>query len=158
MGLTHVSSDNLPSMVDVSEKCITTRRAAAQAIVDFPLSVILDVEGAEIHSKKGPVFATAIVAGTQAAKQTSQLIPFCHGLALDSCRISLKISGPHRIEINCEVKTRGPTGVEMEAIIGATVAAATVYDMCKALTHEIVIGPIQLLAKSGGKHDFTSIS
>ncbi len=157
MGLTHVSSDNLPSMVDVSEKNITTRRAVAQAVVDFPSSIILDMEGTEIQSKKGPVFATAIVAGTQAAKQTPQLIPFCHALALDGCRISITISGPHRITISCEVKTRGPTGVEMEAIMGATVAATTVYDMCKALSHEIVIGPIQLLAKSGGKHDFTSI-
>jgi cyclic pyranopterin phosphate synthase len=145
-------------MVDVSEKTITTRRAVARSVVSFPSNVILDVEGTEIPSKKGPVFATAIVAGTQAAKQTSHLIPFCHALALDSCLISIKIVGPHSIEIQCEVKTRAPTGVEMEAIIGATVAATTVYDMCKALTHEIVIGPIQLLAKSGGKHDFTAIS
>lgn len=156
--MTHVSADNQPSMVDVSEKKTTIRRALARASLQFPASLTLDVEGSEIQSKKGPVFATAIVAGTHAAKQTANLIPFCHALSLDSCLISIRISGPHSIEILCEVKTRAPTGVEMEAIIGVTIAAATVYDMCKALTHEITIGPVQLLAKSGGKHDFTAIS
>lgn len=158
MKLTHVSADNQPSMVDVSAKSITIRRAVAHARVQFPQSLTLDGSETEIQSKKGPVFATAIVAGTQAAKQTANLIPLCHALTLDSCLITIKIASPHSLEILCEVKTRAPTGVEMEAIMGATVAATTVYDMCKALTHDIVIGPIQLLAKSGGKHDFSTIS
>lgn len=157
MTLTHIDKDGQPSMVDVSAKLETRRTALARASLRFPEHVCLIVQDGEIHSKKGPVFATAIVAGTQGAKRTADLIPFCHHLALDSCKISISIVDSHHIEILCEVKTRGPTGVEMEAIMGVTIAATTVYDMCKALTHEISIGPIELLAKSGGKRDFSKI-
>jgi cyclic pyranopterin phosphate synthase len=108
----------------------------------------------EVMSAKGPVFATAIIAGTQAAKATSQLIPFCHAVALEDCKISCVMVSPSVIAITCGVKSRGRTGVEMEALTGVTVAALTIYDMCKALSHEIVIGPIELVAKSGGKSDF----
>lgn len=157
MILTHVNAENQPSMVDISEKSETRRTALACASLRFPEHVCLVMQDGEIHSKKGPVFATAIVAGTQGAKRTADLIPFCHHLALDSCKISISIVDSHQIDILCEAKTRGPTGVEMEAIMGATLAATTVYDMCKALTHEISIGPIELLAKSGGKRDFRKI-
>lgn len=143
-------------MVDISDKKINLRIARARAAIQFPQSFNLNENDTEIQSKKGPVFATAIIAGTQAAKQTSQLIPFCHVLSLDSCHFSIKIVGPQSIEVICEVKTRAPTGVEMEAIVGASLAATTIYDMCKALSHEIKIGPIELLSKSGGKHDFTT--
>jgi cyclic pyranopterin phosphate synthase len=151
--LTHIDQNNLPTMVDVSDKKTTVRTATASAIVSFPedLSLFSD---REIHTKKGPVISTSIIAGTLAAKKTADLIPFCHSIALDSCKFEVKNINPHCIEIFCTTKTNATTGVEMEAIVGATIAAATVYDMCKALSHHIVIGPISLVSKSGGKHDY----
>ena len=110
----------------------------------------------EIHSKKGPVFQTAIIAGVMAAKKTHELIPFCHPLGLESCKIQVNVDNNQDLVIVCECKVSGKTGVEMEALTGATVAALTVYDMCKALSHQIIIGETKLLTKSGGKSGYVA--
>ena len=149
--LSHVGPDNLPNMVDISSKAPSERRALARAVVTFPESSANLRGGGEIHTKKGPVLATAIVAGTMAAKKTSDLIPFCHQVPLTSCQLRIEILDEKTLEIRCEAKTYGTTGVEMEALLGAMTAAATVYDMCKAISHQIVIGPVELLEKTGGK-------
>ena len=151
--LSHIDESNRPTMVDVSEKAVTHREARARSIVHLPDAVRAAIEGDEIQSKNGPVFATAIIAGVMAAKKTHELIPFCHPLGLEKCNISIEVDeGDVVIECLCRVSHK--TGVEMEALTGASVAALTVYDMCKALSHDIVIGETRLLAKSGGKADF----
>lgn len=153
MILTHVDENGQPRMVDVSEKAPTQREASARAIVDLPAEFPVFAEAERAVTPKGPIFATAIIAGILAVKKTHDLIPFCHPLAIDSCCFQLTAKTSSRLEIICTVKTRAVTGVEMEAIVGASMAAATVYDMCKALTHNILIGPIELIRKSGGKRD-----
>ena len=141
-------------MVDVSAKDITTRLAAAKSVVSLPAEVLDIIENDEIHTKKGPVFQTAILAGIMGAKKTSDLIPLCHPLPLSKCDIDISINGDRKVIILAEVKTTGKTGVEMEALTAASVAALTIYDMCKAFSHDIVIESIQLQSKSGGKRDF----
>jgi len=111
----------------------------------------------EIASAKGPVFSTAIVAGTMAVKKTSDLIPFCHPLPVESCKINIHIVNHTDVVVNCDVQVTHKTGVEMEALVGASVAALTVYDMCKALSHEIIIKETKLIKKTGGKSDFNYI-
>jgi cyclic pyranopterin phosphate synthase len=152
--LSHIDQDNQPTMVDVSHKEATDRRAHARTIVEFP-SVIGDrfVDG-DIQTAKGPVFATAIVAGVMAAKRTHELIPFCHPLGLDDCKITIEMDDICHAMIDCRCKVHHKTGVEMEALTGASVAALTIYDMCKALSHDIVIGQTRLVSKTGGKKDF----
>lgn len=119
------------------------------------------MEQNEIFSKKGPVFATAIVAGVMAAKKTSEIIPFCHPIPLESCQIDVKIGNAGEcdetipITVDCTTKTSGKTGVEMEALVGANSAALCIYDMLKAVSHEIEISDIKLISKSGGKSLFT---
>ncbi len=140
-------------MVDVSEKAVTHREARARCIVHLPEAVRSAVDGDEIQSKKGPVFATAIIAGVMAAKKTHELIPFCHPLGLEDCDVSIRLDDADAI-IECTCRVHHKTGVEMEALTGASVAALTIYDMCKALSHDIVIGPTRLLEKRGGKEDF----
>ena len=105
----------------------------------------------DIQSKKGPVFQTAIVAGVMAAKKTHELIPFCHPLGIENCKLEIAVNEKREIVIECRVEVHHKTGVEMEALTGATVAALTVYDMCKALSHEIVIKDVRLIEKRGGK-------
>ena len=153
--MTHINSKNMPEMVDVSEKPFSFRKASARAIVTLPSEFDLFETGKEIQTPKGAVISTAIIAGTFGAKQTSALIPFCHNLSLDDCKFSFLALSPCRLEILCSVKTRASTGVEMEAITGVTIAAVTVYDMCKSLTPNITIGSIELMEKSGGKNDFS---
>jgi cyclic pyranopterin phosphate synthase len=146
-------------MVDVSNKDVTVRVARSRAVVTLEAGVeLFGKDATEVLSSKGPVFGTAIVAGTLAAKRTADLIPFCHPLDIDSCRFEVKVLGSASVALECEVKTRGRTGVEMEAIVGVSIAAATIYDMCKSLGHGIVIGPIELLSKTGGKNDFGKTS
>lgn len=140
-------------MVDVSRKEATERSAHAQTVVNLPREVMQQVSGEEIESKKGPVFATAIIAGVMAAKKTHELIPFCHPLGLDDCSIQIKLAGNDAV-IDCRCKVVHKTGVEMEALTGASVAALTLYDMLKAMSHDIVISETRLLAKTGGKRDF----
>jgi len=151
--LSHVDEKNRPSMVDVGGKAVTTREAHARSIMVLPQEVLAALDGDEIQSKKGPVFATAIIAGVMAAKKTHELIPFCHPLGLDNCDVAIAIDG-NRAVIDCRCKVTHKTGVEMEALTGASVAALTVYDMCKALSHDIVIAETRLMMKTGGKQDF----
>lgn len=153
-GLTHLDARNRPAMVDVGAKAVTHRVATAEARVTLPPSVAEALAASGHRTKKGPVFDTAIVAGVMAAKRTHELIPFCHPLGLDKCDITIEAAGEGTLVIRCTVSVHHRTGVEMEALTGATVAALTVYDMCKALSHDITIGPVQLLQKSGGKQDF----
>lgn len=154
MTLTHVDANNNPTMVDVSDKAITARTAVARTLVSLPSEILAELRDGEIYSKKGPVFQTAVIAGTMAAKKTSELIPFCHPLPIDSCKLQISVNSEQKVEIYCQVKVNHKTGVEMEALTGASVAALTIYDMCKAMSHEIIISETQLIKKSGGKSDY----
>ena len=148
----HLSSDGAPAMVDVGAKPVTARSATAESRVRLPAAIAAALRGAGYSTKKGPIFHTAIVAGTMAAKRTDELIPFCHPLGLERCRIDIEPDGDDLV-IRCEVGVHHRTGVEMEALTGASVAALTIYDMCKSLSHEIVILETRLLEKRGGKSD-----
>ena len=150
---THISSSGNPQMVDVSEKKVTKRTARAQAIVNVGDTIIKRIEGNELVTKKGPVFQTAIIAGVMGAKKTSDLIPFCHPLGLEDCQVRINVV-KGKIVIDTETTLSAKTGVEMEALTAATIAALTIYDMCKALSHDIVIEEIKLMEKTGGKKDF----
>lgn len=150
---THIDPAGNPTMVDVSEKKITKRTARAQAIVNVGSTILSQIKDNELITKKGPVFQTAIIAGVMGAKQTSSLIPFCHPLGLEDCQIKIHIS-KGKIVIDSIATVTGKTGVEMEALTAASVAALTVYDMCKALSHTIVVEEIKLMEKTGGKKDF----
>jgi cyclic pyranopterin phosphate synthase len=152
--LSHIDQDNLPAMVDVSHKDATDRQAHARTIVEFPPVVAEQFVDGDIRTAKGPVFVTAIVAGVMASKKTHELIPFCHPLGLDNCKITIKMDDMRRAVIDCHCRVHHKTGIEMEALTGATVAALTIYDMCKALSHDIVIGQTRLVSKTGGKEDF----
>jgi cyclic pyranopterin phosphate synthase len=151
--LTHLDAANRPTMVDVGEKAVTRREASAEALVKLPAEVSRELKRTGHRTKKGPVFDTAIIAGVQAAKRTHELIPFCHPLPVSSVKIEIgSIRGGLRV--TCTVAVTHQTGVEMEALTGAAAAALTVYDMCKALSHDIEIGPVRLMSKSGGKRNF----
>lgn len=152
-GLTHLDSHGRPAMVDVSAKPPSARDALAECRVRFPAAVAERLRAQGMATAKGAVIDTAIVAGTQAVKQTAALIPFCHPLPIEGCRFDVEWSGASVLRIACQVRTTHRTGVEMEALTGATVAALTVFDMCKALSHAIAIGPARVLAKRGGKRD-----
>lgn len=149
--LTHIDSDGRPAMVDVSDKSVTARQAQAECLVVFPALVARQLQADGVRTAKGAVIDTAIIAGTMAVKRTHELIPFCHPLPIDGCRFEIDWIDAATLRIECSVRTVHRTGVEMEALTGATVAALTVYDMCKALSHEMVIGPARLLSKVGGK-------
>lgn len=152
--LSHIDATNQPTMVDVSGKAVSRRTAHAQARVILPAAVRAALVDGEIRTPKGPVFQTAIIAGTMAAKRTHELIPFCHPIGLDACRIEISLEGAGDVLVNCTTRVEHRTGVEMEALTGATVAALTIYDMCKALSHDIVIADVRLITKTGGKSDF----
>jgi cyclic pyranopterin phosphate synthase len=148
---THLDQNNQPTMVDVSNKHITPRMARARCELQLPPVFAAHRDGEELRSKKGPVFQTAVIAGTMAAKRTHEFIPFCHQLPLESVKFEIRLDEGLRVTIDCTVKTTARTGVEMEALQGAMSAALTVYDMCKAISHEIVIKEARLLVKTGGK-------
>ena len=150
MTFTHLDSDRHPTMVDVGDKTVTKRTAVAEARVRFPASVAAALRDNGLRSAKGPVFDTAIVAGVMGAKRTHELIPFCHPVGLENCRITIDLDGDTAV-VRCTVSVHHKTGVEMEALTGASIAALTIYDMCKALSHDIVIGDTRLLSKDGGK-------
>ncbi len=142
-------------MVDVGDKPPTTRTAHAVAVVMLPPEVAVLFKDGEITTKKGPVFHAAVLAGIMGAKRTGELIPLCHPLPLDDCQIEIRPNASHReIAIHCRVRTHARTGVEMEALTGATVAALTLYDMAKAVSHGITIREVRLLQKTGGKRDY----
>jgi cyclic pyranopterin phosphate synthase len=150
--LTHVDEQGRPAMVDVGAKAVTHRTASAESRVRFPAAVAETLRAAGFATKKGPVFETAIIAGVMAAKRTHELIPFCHPLGIENCRVEIDMEDDEAV-IRCSVSVHHKTGVEMEALTGAAVAALTVYDMCKALSHEIVIRETKLIEKHGGKRD-----
>jgi len=150
MTFTHLDAERRPTMVDVSGKSATRRTAVAEVRVLFPPAVAAALRESGLRSSKGPIFDTAIVAGVMGAKRTHELIPFCHPLGIENCRIAIDMEGDCAL-IRCTVSVHHKTGVEMEALTGASVAALTVYDMCKALSHDIVISDLRLIAKEGGK-------
>lgn len=150
---THINNEGNATMVDISEKKISVRKAVARCIVELPNVVAERLFDNDIKTKKGSVFQTAIIAGIMAAKKTGELIPLCHPLGLDNCKIEIH-TNQQNLVIDCTAMLTGKTGVEMEALTGASIAALTVYDMCKALSHDIIIKEIKLMEKTGGKNDF----
>ena len=154
--LSHVdAAKGLPRMVDVSAKATTSRRAVARCRIVFPRDAWDTLVESGFAGKKGPVLATAVVAGVQGAKRTSELIPFCHPVALDACDVAFEEDAEQRaLEVTCAVATTHRTGVEMEALSGCSVAALAVYDMTKALSHSITVEDLRLVEKTGGKSDY----
>jgi cyclic pyranopterin phosphate synthase len=151
--LTHLDARNRPTMVDVAAKAVTLRTALAEARLQLPRAVSAALRRSGHRTKKGPVFDTAIIAGVMAAKRTHELIPFCHPLGLEQCRLEIEHAG-NEIVVRCRVSVHHRTGVEMEALTGASIAALTLYDMCKALSHELTITGVRLVQKSGGRRAF----
>ncbi|RNI27568.1 cyclic pyranopterin monophosphate synthase MoaC [Rufibacter immobilis] len=151
--LSHVDENGLPGMVDVSPKAVTVRTAIAEGLVRFPASVFTQLTEQDFLTKKGAVFQTAIIAGVMAAKKTADLIPLCHPLALSTCKVEIEPIEDNQLKVTCLVRCEGKTGVEMEALTGVSGAALCIYDMCKALTHDITISDIRLVEKTGGKSD-----
>ncbi len=141
-------------MVNVGAKEPTARTACARSIVSLPPGVLTKLVDGDIQTPKGAVFQTAIIAGIMAAKRTGELIPLCHPLGLDDCKLTIAVNDKNELVIDCTTAITAKTGVEMEALVGASIAALTVYDMCKALSHDIVIKETKLMEKTGGKKDF----
>jgi len=154
MGFSHLDKSGNPNMVDVTQKKATYRTAKARAIVRLTSEIAEHMEAGDIQTKKGSVFQTAIIGGIMAAKKTGDLIPLCHPIGLDDCHIDMEMGEGHRVIIHCEAKVHAKTGIEMEALVGANMAALVVYDMCKAFSHDITIESVQLISKTGGKRDF----
>jgi cyclic pyranopterin phosphate synthase len=152
--LTHINKEGNPTMVDVAGKQVSRRTATARSIVLLPAEVLTQLTNGDIQTKKGSVFQTAIIAGIMAAKKTGDLIPLCHPLGLDNCEVNIHLNEQQEVVIDCTAAITAKTGVEMEALVGASIAALTIYDMCKALSHDIVIRETKLMEKTGGKRDF----
>lgn len=149
--LTHIDKNNMPSMVDVSDKDSTVRVAIAQSTIQLPEEMREYFVGEDFVLKKGPVFQTAIIAATMAVKKTYEAIPMCHQVPIESCKVNIKSNSDLKVTVECKVKTSYKTGIEMEALHGAMIACLTIYDMCKAVSHKMIIGETKLLFKSGGK-------
>lgn len=150
----HLNKNAQPVMVDVGGKKVTRRTAVAQCTIFLPEKVLEALQKGDFRTQKGAVFQTAIIAGIMAAKKTGELIPLCHPLGLDNCDIHIELNTEQDVVIRCTASIEAKTGVEMEALTGASVAALTIYDMCKAISHDIVIKEIKLMEKTGGKSDF----
>jgi cyclic pyranopterin phosphate synthase len=150
----HLNESGQPNMVDVTEKLITKRTSTARSIVVLPSVVMQQLVNGDIMSAKGAVFQIAVIAGIMAAKKTGELIPLCHPLGLDNCNIAISVNELQEVVIDCTATITAKTGVEMEALTGASIAALTIYDMCKAMSHDIVIKETRLIEKTGGKRDF----
>ncbi|MDT7829964.1 cyclic pyranopterin monophosphate synthase MoaC [Pricia sp. S334] len=151
--LSHLDASGNPVMVDVSDKKVTARTAIASGRVEFPSEVFGTLSEQDFLGKKGSIIQTAVIAGIQAVKKTSELIPLCHQINLSKVHIDIHPK-ENRLDIRCTVKCSERTGVEMEALTGVSVSALTIYDMCKALSHDIKISDIRLERKTGGKHDY----
>jgi cyclic pyranopterin phosphate synthase len=149
MGLTHFNKQGRAKMVDISDKTVTTRTATARSQVQMNEETLACIQSGDIA--KGDVLAVAQVAGIIAAKKTSDVIPMCHPLALSGVDIAFMIIDANKLQFEVTVKTTGRTGVEMEALTAAQVVGLTIYDMCKAIDKEIVLGPTFLVTKTGGK-------
>ena len=146
---THLNREEQPRMVDVSDKVITHRSSIAEALIHIgpELAKMLKDKGS---TKKGPVIQTAVIAGIQGTKKTSDIIPMCHQLPLSAVEVNIQLEG-EKARIEVQVKTSNQTGVEMEALTGASIAALTLYDMCKSVSKSMIIESIKLLKKTGGK-------
>ena len=153
--LSHLDSDGDITMVDVSGKIATTREARAQGQVIFPAIIYEQIKAADGMTKKGSITQTAHIAGIMAAKRTHDLIPLCHPLPLDKIGLSFEYNNSQNsITVTATVKVTHKTGVEMEALTAVSVACLTIYDMTKAISHDIVIDNIHLMKKTGGKSDY----
>ncbi|MFL3661021.1 MAG: cyclic pyranopterin monophosphate synthase MoaC [Polaribacter sp.] len=153
----HLNEKGNPKMVNVSDKKVTKRTAIAKASMFLGAEIISHFNNEELTTKKGPVFQTAIIAGIQGVKKTSELIPMCHPLLINSADIGIQIIDAENIEVLCEVTIEGKTGVEMEALTGANIACLTIYDMCKSINQNMVITAVKLLEKTGGKSDIKNV-
>lgn len=151
--LSHINASGNAEMVDVSEKQVSSRIAIASGRVLFPTEVFKELQQQDFLGKKGSIVQTAVIAGIQGVKKTSELIPLCHQINLTKIDVDI-VPGDNQFLITCTVKCDGKTGVEMEALTGVSAAALTIYDMCKALSQDIVISTVQLERKSGGKNDY----
>ena len=155
--LTHLDANGDISMVDVSTKTATTRTATATGKVIFPTDIYHAIKTADGMTKKGSITQTAHIAGVMASKRTHELIPLCHQLPLDSVKMSFDYGDSHHaITVTATAKVTHKTGVEMEALTAVSVACLTIYDMSKALSHDIVISDIKLISKTGGKSDYAN--
>ncbi|MEM1357736.1 MAG: cyclic pyranopterin monophosphate synthase MoaC [Bacteroidota bacterium] len=154
MSFTHLNNDGKPEMVDVGDKAITTRVAVAECTVVLGEAIMAELQERGYNTKKGSIIQTAVIAGTMAVKQTWSVIPLCHAIPISSCKINIEGAAAGAMTVTCQVRTEGRTGVEMEALHGASVAALTIYDMCKAMSHAIRIEGLQLVSKTGGKSDY----
>lgn len=162
--LTHLNKDGQPQMVDVGDKAVTTRIAVAECTVVLGATIMAELAGKDFNTKKGSVIQTAIIAGTMAVKQTWSVIPLCHALDISSISFDIQTDNQgaaagakevgEALRVECRVKSEGRTGVEMEALHGCSVAALTIYDMCKAMSHDIEMNGLRLVSKTGGKSDF----
>ncbi len=154
MPLSHLNDAGQPSMVDVGDKSVTKRTATAGCRVVLGATIMAELRSGDFNTKKGSVVQTAIIAATMAVKQTSLVIPLCHPLPINGCQIDITDDEEQSLLVLCTVRTEGKTGVEMEALHGASVAALTIYDMCKAMSHDIEIQDLRLHHKRGGKSDY----
>lgn len=151
---THLDTTGQPNMVDVSAKADSVRIARAQARIELGPEIMAKLSASDFVTAKGSIIQTAVIAATMAVKNTAQTIPLCHNIPIQSVKTQIEPIPEWGLRIECRVKTTGPTGVEMEALHGATVAALTIYDMCKALSQRMVIHEVLLLEKTGGKQDY----
>jgi cyclic pyranopterin phosphate synthase len=149
----HLNEKNNPKMVNVSDKKITKRTAIAKATMFLGEEIISHFNNDELITKKGPVFQTAIIAGIQGVKKTSEIIPMCHPLLINGVDINIHVINSEHVEVLCEVIIEGKTGVEMEALTGVNITCLTIYDMCKSISQDIIIKEVKLLEKTGGKSD-----
>ncbi len=154
MPFTHLDADGRPAMVDVGDKSVTKRSATAEARVVLGPEIMGHLRESGFSTKKGSITQTAIIAATMAVKQTWSVIPLCHPLAINGVSVEVRADGDAALHVSCTVKTEGKTGVEMEALHGASVAALTIYDMCKAMSQAITIEHLRLVQKRGGKSDY----
>lgn len=151
--LSHIDEAGNATMVDVSQKTASVRMAIASGIIKFPSEVFKSLSDLDFVGKKGSIVQTAVIAGIQGVKKTAELIPLCHQINLSKINVEIE-PGNNEFKISCTVKCNEKTGVEMEALTGVSIAALTIYDMCKALSQDIIIDTIQLEQKTGGKNDF----
>jgi len=154
--LTHLDHNDRPQMVDVSDKAVTTRTATASCLVDLGPDLMADFVAGDLVTKKGSVLQTATIAGIMGAKRTPDLIPMCHPIGLEKVNIEITPAEGNTLRVSCTCKITSKTGVEMEALTGASTAALTIYDMCKAKNPAIIISDLKLVAKRGGKSDFNA--
>jgi cyclic pyranopterin phosphate synthase len=152
--LSHINKEGEPGMVDVSHKKNSHRLAKARALIYLGKEILETLENEELNTPKGPVFQTALIAGVMGSKQTGNLIPLCHPIGLDNCQFEISVIDSEHVQIDCTTTVNAKTGVEMEALTGASIAALTIYDMCKAMSQDIIIKELKLMEKRGGKKDF----